>query len=129
MYFLFFKPEFGFRHFLRYPFKWIIRLFSQSKFNHVAHNIIKDGKMFISEAKSPYHRHIKLKDCIKEAKSKIYAYKIIKPIDYDKALQFEKEKFMIQKVLFTQKLTNGDCLVNYLKEKRAIRNNFVVKQK
>jgi len=91
MYFLFFKPEFGFRHFLRYPFKWIIRLFSQSKFNHVAHNIIKDGKMFISEAKSPYHRHIKLKDCIKEAKSKIYAYKIIKPIDYDKVLQFEKQ--------------------------------------
>ena len=91
MYILFFKPIFSFSHFLRYPFKWVIKLFSQSKFNHIAHTFVQDGKMFVSEAKSPYHRHIKLKDCFKEAKSKIYAYKVIKPLDYDKLVKFEAQ--------------------------------------
>ena len=91
MYILFFNPIFSFENFIKYPFKWVIKLFSQSKFNHVGHTIIKNEKMFVSEAKSPYYRHIELDKCIKESKSKVYAYKVVKDIDYEKLKKFERK--------------------------------------
>lgn len=91
MYIVFFRPIFSFKHFFRYPFKWVIRLFTKSKFHHVGHTVVKDDVVYISEAKSPYYRHIRLDECLGESKSKIYAYKVIVPYDKTKLQEFEKK--------------------------------------
>jgi len=99
MYIIFAKPISTFKNVLTHPFKWVIKIFSQSKFNHTAHTIPKeiaigdhsDEDIIISEAKSPYYRHIGLKRWFKESQSKIFAYKVIIPIDEEKLKSFERK--------------------------------------
>lgn len=94
MYFLFVKRKFNFKDLIKNPLVWIIRLFTQSSFHHVASTVIKDKGLFVSEAKYPYYRHIAIDDWMKENKgSKIYAFQVIKP--YSPIIQRDFEREML----------------------------------
>lgn len=90
MYIVFFEPIFSIKHFIRYPLKWIIKLFSQSKFNHVAHTIHKNGVTFIAESKGKGYRHLPLEKSLLQSKSVLHAYKVRKKFSKEALDKFEK---------------------------------------
>lgn len=89
MYIVFFEPIFSIKHFLRYPLKWVIKLFSQSKFNHVAHTIEKNGVTYIAESKGKGYRHLELEESLVISKSILHAYKVKKKFNKENLQKFE----------------------------------------
>jgi len=75
MYILLFKPIPKKNIFL--ILKWIIMLFSWSKYNHAG--VYFENK--VCEMKGHGFQEIDLKKCLEESKSKIHAYKFIKEFD------------------------------------------------
>ncbi len=93
MYIVFFKPIFTIKHFITYPLKWVIMLFSQSKFNHVAHTLEKNGLTYIAESKGKGYRHITLEESLKKSNSVLYAFKVKKKFNKENLEKFEKSMF------------------------------------
>jgi hypothetical protein len=75
MYILLFKPIIHKNIFK--PLKWVIMLFTLSKYNHMA--MFFEDK--VCEFKGHGFQEIDLKECLKESKSKIHAYKFTASFD------------------------------------------------
>ena len=92
MYFLFPTQRFSIKNFRKYPFRWIIRWASQSKFHHSCHTIKKAHGIFISEGKYPIYRNIALNNWLDEnPNTDVHAYKVIKKIDPIIQRDFERD--------------------------------------
>lgn len=93
MHILFLKRKFSIYNTFRYPLKWIINLFTWSKCHHVASTFLKNGEVYVGEAKKPKYRHLTLekwKDDI-GSHNKIYAFKVRKYVNPITLLKVEKE--------------------------------------
>ena len=80
-----FDAKFTWKHFVKKPFKWVIKLFTGSNYNHIADNYsyCNRGK-YINQAVGSGYESIHYMECFKKRDSNIYAYEIIVPIDFDK---------------------------------------------
>lgn len=128
MHILLVKQKYKVGSIARYPIKWIIKLFTWSHYHHIAHTIIKDNKRFVSEAKKPFYRHIKLTHWILENKSsEIHAYKVIKKVDEDILAKHERKmtgkKYDVKGAVFSA-IDNTPILNRLLKKSKDDQEQF-----
>lgn len=84
LYFLAFDAVFTWQHFFKTPLKWIIKLFTGSKYNHVAYVYnYANQKNYIKQVVGTGYESIDYMDCFKKRYSKIYAYEITVSIDFE----------------------------------------------
>lgn len=93
MYFIFLKRKVTWSNWFIWVGKYIINLFTWSKYHHAASTFYKDGKMYVGEAKMSGARIIELSKFKKEEGShnKIYAYKVLPIISPTKLIEFNEK--------------------------------------
>ena len=100
MYILLFKPIKHQNVFM--IFRWIIMLFSWSKYSHMA----RYDSELVREMRGEGYQEISLKQSLATSKSRIHAYKVIKPIDEKKAKAYNKKmtgvKFDVKGALYSE---------------------------
>lgn len=100
MYILLFKPIKHQNIFM--IFRWIIMLFSWSKYSHMA----RYDNGLVREMRGKGYQEITLKESLATSKSRIHAYKVIKPIDEKKADAYNKKmidvKFDVKGALYSE---------------------------
>ena len=121
MYIVFFEPIFSIKHFLRYPLKWVIKLFSQSKFNHVAHTIEKNGVTYIAESKGKGYRHLELEESLVISKSILHAYKVKKKFNKQNLEKFEA----ILNKIFKRKKNDQKVFCSEAELRMCVALNFI----
>lgn len=94
MYFIFLKRKITWSNWFIWIGKYIINLFTWSKYHHVASSFYKEGKVYIGEAKMANARIVEYSKFVKDESShnKIYAYKVKKSINPVKLLEFHKAR-------------------------------------
>ena len=84
LYILAFDSVFTWKHLFTKPVKWIIKLFTGSDYNHVAYAYsYADRKQFINQAIGSGYESINYMNCFKKRHSKIFAYEITVPINFE----------------------------------------------
>jgi len=93
MYFIFLKRKVTWSNWFIWIGKYIINLFTWSKYHHAASTFFKGGKMYVGEAKMAGARIIELSKFLKEegGHNKVYAYKVLPIVSPTRLLDFNEK--------------------------------------